>query len=92
MVLRIDKHRGSYRLLFYCPIWMINATDLKFQFKVFQLFLLKIKFKKLNKFRLTMKKHLLMLLINHILFVQKNSKVNHIKKRFFFLFDFQIKN
>jgi len=44
MVLRIDKHRGSYRLLFYCPIWMINATNLKFQFKVFQLFLLEIKF------------------------------------------------
>jgi len=41
MVLRIDTYRGSYRISFYSPFWIINATDLKFQFKVFIYFYFK---------------------------------------------------
>ena len=34
MVLRIDIYRGSYRASFYSPFWIINSTDLKFEFKI----------------------------------------------------------
>ncbi|CAF4893614.1 unnamed protein product, partial [Rotaria sp. Silwood1] len=34
MILRVDTYRGSYRASFYSPFWIVNATDLKFQFKI----------------------------------------------------------
>ena len=85
MVLRIDTYRGSYRASFYCPFWVVNATDLKFQFKV-----LKRKRKEFLsivkdlEFRLRTKRLLLMLSIHRILFVRKNSIVTHTRKRFVF--------
>ncbi|CAF1173038.1 unnamed protein product [Adineta ricciae] len=34
MILRVDTYRQSYRASFYSPYWIINGTDLKFQFKI----------------------------------------------------------
>ncbi|UJR24151.1 hypothetical protein I4U23_027117 [Adineta vaga] len=34
MILRVDIYRESYRASFYSPFWIVNGTDLKFQFKV----------------------------------------------------------
>ncbi|CAF0900458.1 unnamed protein product [Adineta steineri] len=34
MVLRVDTYRQSYRASFYSPFWIINSTDLKFEFKI----------------------------------------------------------
>jgi hypothetical protein len=39
MILRVDTYRGSYRASFYSPYWIINSTDLKFELKVFLLFI-----------------------------------------------------
>lgn len=38
MVLRVDTYRESYRASFYSPYWIVNSTDLKFEFKVFEFF------------------------------------------------------
>ncbi|CAF1065734.1 unnamed protein product [Adineta steineri] len=34
MVLRVDTYRQSYRTSLYSPYWIVNATDLKFEFKI----------------------------------------------------------
>ncbi len=77
MVLRVDTYRESYRASFYSPYWIVNSTDLKFEFKVFEYFYFIIKY---FSYRLKLIKYLLTILINHIFYAQKNFKMNHINR------------